>query len=167
MLRLSALKKSLRSSGTCCAVCGCTNNQAKLNLWLQEQCFEHAPRTKRECCCESRYSFHRPPRDEEPRRMWLKQLNLKKPPKTLYVCSFHFVDKKPTEEHLHPALWLGYERPPEKRRRMLKKTDSSVTSITGMISCVWRTQHRSICHVLPFSEQFKCNVRLDCWSVRY
>lgn len=138
---------SLRSSGTCCAVRGCANNQAKLNLWLKEQCFEHEPRTNRECCCESpsRYSFHRLPRDEELRRMWLKQLNLKKPPKTLYVCSFHFVEKKPTEEHPHPTLWLGYERPPEKRRRVLKRTDSSVTKITGMISCVWRTQHCSIC----------------------
>ena len=130
------LKMSLRTSGTCCAVRGCTNNQTKLNLWLQEQCFEHAPRTKRECACENRYSFHRLPKDEEPRRMWLKKLNLKRPPKTLYVCSFHFVDKKPTEEHPHPTLWLGYERPPEKRRRVLKRIDSSVTRITGMISCV-------------------------------
>ena len=61
------------------------------------------------------------------------------------VCSFHFVDKKPTEEHPHPTLWLGYERLLEKRHRVLKRTDSSVTRITGMISCVWRTQHCSIC----------------------
>lgn len=99
-------------------------------MWLQEQCFEHAPRTKRECGCETRYSFHRLPRDEEPRRMWLKNLNLKKPPQTLYVCSFHFIDKKPTEEHPHPSLWLGYDKPPEKRRRVLRRFDSSSTRTT-------------------------------------
>uniref|UniRef100_A0A8C6UA01 Uncharacterized protein n=1 Tax=Neogobius melanostomus TaxID=47308 RepID=A0A8C6UA01_9GOBI len=46
---------------------------------------------------------------------------------TLKVCSFHFVDKKPTEEHPHPTLWLGYDKPPEKRRRVLRRFDSSVT----------------------------------------
>ncbi len=35
----------------------------------------------------------------EARRLWLKALNLKKPPKFLYVCSFHFVDGRPTENH--------------------------------------------------------------------
>ncbi|KAJ8375535.1 hypothetical protein SKAU_G00061150, partial [Synaphobranchus kaupii] len=116
---------SLRSSGTCCAVSGCTNNQTKLNLWLQQQCVEHAPRTKKDCSCNQRYSFHRLPTDEESKRMWMKNLNLKRPPKTLYVCSFHFVDKKPTEENPHPTLLLGYERPPEKRRRVLTRIDSS------------------------------------------
>uniref|UniRef100_A0A671UHG4 THAP-type domain-containing protein n=1 Tax=Sparus aurata TaxID=8175 RepID=A0A671UHG4_SPAAU len=103
---------------------------------------------KRRCRLDgasSRYSFHRLPRDEELRRMWLKQLNLKKPPKTLYVCSFHSVDKKPTEEHPHPTLWLGNERPPEKRRRVLKRTDSSVTRITGMISCELCAAAKSSC----------------------
>lgn len=53
--------------------------------------------------------------------MWLRNLNLKKPPKTLYVCSFHFVDKAPSEENPYPTLWLGYYRPPEKRRRVLQR----------------------------------------------
>ncbi|XP_047430615.1 piggyBac transposable element-derived protein 3-like isoform X2 [Mugil cephalus] len=118
---------ALRSSGTCCAVRGCTNNQTKLNLWLKEQCFEHAPQTKRECCCENRFSFHRLPKDEEHRRMWLKNLNLKKPPQTLYVCSFHFVDKKPTEENPHPTLWLGYVK-------SLEMFDSSVTRTSADVS---------------------------------
>uniref|UniRef100_A0A667W8G4 THAP-type domain-containing protein n=1 Tax=Myripristis murdjan TaxID=586833 RepID=A0A667W8G4_9TELE len=134
---------SLRSSGTCCAVRGCTNNQRKLNLWLDEQCFEHAPRTKRECSCVQRYTFHRLPTDEEARRMWLKNLNLKRPPKTLYVCSFHFIDKKPTEENPHPTLWLGYDRPPDKKRRVLRRIDSSVSeepSSTSVHSCDAQTQ---------------------------
>ncbi|XP_055032015.1 uncharacterized protein [Misgurnus anguillicaudatus] len=99
----------------------------KLNMWLQQQCVEHVPKTKRDCPCDKRYSFHRLPTDEEFKRIWLKNLNLKKPPKTLYVCSFHFVDKKPTEENPHPTLWLGYERPPEKKRRVLKRIYSSPT----------------------------------------
>ncbi|XP_053183953.1 uncharacterized protein LOC128367339 [Scomber japonicus] len=63
--------------------------------------------------------------------MWLKNINLKKPPKTLYVCSIHFVDKKPTEENPHPTLWLGYVKPPEKRRRILKRIDSSTVRRTS------------------------------------
>ncbi|XP_024124610.1 uncharacterized protein si:dkey-56d12.4 [Oryzias melastigma] len=60
--------------------------------------------------------------------MWLKNLNLKKPPKTLYVCSFHFVDKAPTEENPYPTLWLDYSTPPKKKRRwVLQIPDSSVT----------------------------------------
>ncbi|XDV26614.1 hypothetical protein PO909_030270 [Leuciscus waleckii] len=136
---------SLRSSGTCCAVRGCTNNQTKLNLWLQQQCVEHVPRTKRDCSCDKRCSFHRLPTDEECKKMWLKNLNLKRPTKTLYVCSFHFVDKKPTEENPHPTLWLGYEKPPEKRRRVLKRIDSSATRTSGMISDLGRTQHCIAC----------------------
>ncbi|KAJ8278435.1 hypothetical protein GJAV_G00087590 [Gymnothorax javanicus] len=116
---------SLRSSGTCCAARGCTNNHTKLKLWLDRPCFDHAPRTKRDCPCVKLYAFHRLPKEEEARRMWLKNLNLKRPPKTLYVCSFHFVDKKPTEENPSPTLWLGDDRPPEKRRRVLKRIDST------------------------------------------
>lgn len=146
---------SLRSSGTCCAVRGCTNNQRKLNLWLDEQCFEHAPSTKRDCSCVQRYSFHRLPTDEEARRMWLKNLNLKKPPKTLFVCSFHFTDKKPTAENPNPTLWLGYHRSPEKRRRrVLKRIDSSARSnvTSGMISGVVRTENYCICLVMTARE---------------
>ncbi|XP_042350772.1 uncharacterized protein LOC121949214 [Plectropomus leopardus] len=123
---------SLRSSGTCCAVRGCHNNQARLNLWLEQECYEHAPSTKRHCSCEQRYRFYRLPKDEEARTAWLQNLNLKKPPKTLYVCSFHFVDKKPTEEHPHPTQWLGEEKPPKKKkkkkRRALKSIDNSTTT---------------------------------------
>ncbi|KAG1928313.1 uncharacterized protein LOC120477253 [Pimephales promelas] len=49
--------------------------------------------------------------------MWLKNLNLKTPPKQLFVCSFHLVDKKPTHDNPYPTLFLGYEKPPEKKRR--------------------------------------------------
>ncbi|XP_035853758.1 uncharacterized protein LOC118494305 [Sander lucioperca] len=55
--------------------------------------------------------------EDEPKRTWLKNVNLKEPPKHLFVCSFHFVDKKPTQDNPYPTLVLGYEKPPEKRRR--------------------------------------------------
>uniref|UniRef100_A0A8C5GQP8 Zinc finger protein 883-like n=1 Tax=Gouania willdenowi TaxID=441366 RepID=A0A8C5GQP8_GOUWI len=111
---------SLRSSGVCCAARGCTYNSKKLKLWLDQVCFEHSPKTKRECSCARRYRFYRMPTEEEPKNMWLKNLCLKSPPKTVYVCSFHFVDKKPTEENPFPTLWLGLNTPQK------KKSDSSV-----------------------------------------
>ncbi len=95
-------KIALKISGTTCAVRGCTYNQTKLNLWLKEQCYIHNPKVRAE------------------------YLNLKKPPKTLYVCSFHFVEKttedNPYPTHSHPPLpplfFLGYEKSPEKRCRL-------------------------------------------------
>ncbi|XP_034043800.1 uncharacterized protein LOC117525943 isoform X1 [Thalassophryne amazonica] len=47
-------------------------------------------------------------------------------------CDQRIVRKStlPTEEHLHPTFWLGYDRPPEKRRRVLKRTGSSVSTTT-------------------------------------
>lgn len=119
---------ALQRSGTTCAVRGCTYNQTKLNLWLKEQCYIHKPKVRAECTCERWYSFHRLPIEDEAKRNWLKNLNLKKPPKTLYVCSFHFVEKKPTEDNPYPTLFLGYEKPPEKRRRLLRRDDSSFST---------------------------------------
>ncbi len=120
---------ALQRSGTTCAVRGCTYNQTKLNLWLKEQCYYiHKPKVRVECTCERWYSFHRLPIEDEAKRNWLKNLNLKKPPKTLYVCSFHFVEKKPTEDNPYPTLFLGYEKPPEKRRRLLRRDDSSFST---------------------------------------
>ncbi|XP_051515445.1 zinc finger Y-chromosomal protein 2-like isoform X2 [Myxocyprinus asiaticus] len=122
---------SLRSSGTTCAVHGCTHNRVKLNLWLKQECCVHRPKTKADCSCQRWYSFHRLPKEDEAKRAWLTNLNLKKPPKTLYVCSFHFVDKKPTQDNPYPTLFLGYERPPEKRRRVTRREDECF--LTGIV----------------------------------
>ncbi|XP_039525901.1 uncharacterized protein LOC120478179 [Pimephales promelas] len=73
-------------------------------------------------------TFTPPPKNEESLRLWLKALNLKKPPKRPYVCSFHFVDKRPTEDHPIPEKWLGYEVPiktPRRRVQRLADTDDS------------------------------------------
>ena len=108
-------------SGAHCAVSGCMNNKRNLNIWLDRECVIHLPKTKRECTCPPRFSLHPKPKDDLDSRMWLKNLNLKSPPKALYVCSFHFVDKKPTTEHPYPTLYLGYEAKLPKTRRVLKR----------------------------------------------
>lgn len=113
-------------SGTTCAVRGCHYNRKKLNVWLKQECYDHKPLTKSDCSCPQWYHFYRLPTDEEDRRIWLRNLYLKRPPKALYVCSFHFVDKKPTEKNPYPTLWLGHRIPPEKKRRVIKKETTDV-----------------------------------------
>ncbi|KAK0135787.1 hypothetical protein N1851_028351 [Merluccius polli] len=121
---------ALKSSGTTCAVCGCTYNRTKLNNWLKSECFDHKPKKKGECSCPKWYSFHRLPiDDDEKKRSWLKNLNLKYPPKCCYVCSFHFVDKAPTEENPNPTLYLGYEMPPERKRQRVVSVDNSEVEV--------------------------------------
>ncbi len=70
---------------------------SSIKKYLQDICFDHNPRTAAECGCGAPYDLHAPPKGVEARRLWLKALNLKKPPKFPYVCSFHFVDGRPTE----------------------------------------------------------------------
>lgn len=109
----------LRSSGTTCAARGCTHNWSKLKNWMRSECFDHKPKTRKECPCPQWYRFHRLPTDYEARENWLKNLRLRKPPKALYVCSFHFVDKKPTDENPYPTLFLGSEDPQSEKRPRL------------------------------------------------
>lgn len=91
--------------GTCCSVRGCHNSSWKKKLSLFEQCFKHGKR--RSECCGPAFNLYAPPAKEEERHLWLQALNLKHPPKRAYVCSFHFVDNKPTTLHPYPEKWLG------------------------------------------------------------
>ncbi|KAG1946696.1 transcriptional repressor p66-alpha [Pimephales promelas] len=70
-----------------------------------------------------------PPDTDSESRTWLKALNLKKPPRTVYVCSYHFVDQKPTKDNPFPELWLGYNRPPQPKRRQLTQRTTVSTQI--------------------------------------
>ncbi len=72
---------------------------SSIKKYLLDICFDHNPRTAAECGCGAPYDLHAPPKGVEARRLWLKALNLKKPPTFPYVCSFHFVDGRPTENH--------------------------------------------------------------------
>ncbi|KAK7929860.1 hypothetical protein WMY93_006255 [Mugilogobius chulae] len=72
----------------------------------EPHCYDHGkPRSE---CCGPLFNLHGPPSKEEHLRGWLKALNLEKPPKRPYVCSYHFVDGKPTPAHPFPEKWLGY-----------------------------------------------------------
>ncbi|XP_030256939.1 zinc finger protein 2 homolog isoform X1 [Sparus aurata] len=120
-------------SGTTCAVAGCHNNSRKLKVFSETFCLEHQ-QARQTCPCPAPYALHGMPRKEERRLAWLAALRLKYPPKRVFVCSFHFVDKKPTELHPDPELYLGYDRPPTKRRRKLIRTIVSQTATSSSSS---------------------------------
>ena len=102
-----------------CAVSGYHNNWTKRNQTLHYNCFDHGK--KRSECCGPTFTLHRPPTKYEDLRPWLKALNFKKPPKYPFVCSYHFVDGKPTPEHPYPEKWLGYNAPLKRPRRVLER----------------------------------------------
>ena len=104
-------------SSLICSVRGCHNNWRKRRLFLESECFQHKKRGSE--CCGAPFNLFPPPSTEEYLRSWLKALTLKQPPKKPYVCSYHFVDGKPTAEHLIPEKWLGYETQAKERRRVL------------------------------------------------
>lgn len=108
-----------------CSVHGCYNNWKKKNWSLQQECFAHGKR--RGECCGPAFNLYPPPHGEQDRRLWLRALNLKKPPKKPYVCSFHFVDGKPTIQHPYPEKWLGYEAPERRPRRQLVRRSGKFT----------------------------------------
>ncbi|KAM4524927.1 uncharacterized protein PAE49_001045 isoform 2-T2 [Odontesthes bonariensis] len=118
--------KRKNGSGTTCAVVGCTNSRKHLNEWLDRECFDHKPATKRQCPCPPLFTFFRKPDTDSESRAWLKALDLKKPPRNVFVCSHHFADKRPTEDNPFPELWLGcnrFTRP--KRRQLTERTAAS------------------------------------------
>ncbi|XP_037550252.1 uncharacterized protein LOC119426742 [Nematolebias whitei] len=119
------------SPGSTCAVVGCHNSSRKLKDELETYCFAHQ-QLRKACVCPARYELHSMPRKEDRKRAWLAALKLKYPPKRVYVCSFHFIDKKPTELHPDPELYLGYDRAPPKKRRQLIRTTVSQTASSNI-----------------------------------
>ena len=115
------------SSGSTCAVVGCHNNSRKFKILSETSCFEHQ-QLRRNCPCPAPYALHSMPRNDERKTAWLAALKLKHPPKRVYVCSFHFFKKKPTELHADLELYLGYDRPPPKKRRKLIRLTVSETA---------------------------------------
>lgn len=109
------------SSGSTCAVPGCHNNSKKLKSFQENICIEHQ-KSRNECPCAAPYSLHCMPTKAERKRAWLSALKLKTPPKRVYVCSFHFVDKKPTELHPDPELYLGHDQPQLSKRKQIQET---------------------------------------------
>lgn len=97
-----------------CAARNCQNNGQALRAWLGRVCFEHRPSLKAECSCPPLYDFHKLPKENVARKMWLKALRLTEVPQNCYVCSVHFADKRPSNAHPYPELYLGIEMKPEK-----------------------------------------------------
>ncbi|XDV25732.1 hypothetical protein PO909_029600, partial [Leuciscus waleckii] len=119
-------------SSIICLVKGCHNNWIKRQEQLNKLCYEH--NVKRSECCGAVYDSHPPPKDEEHLRQWRKALNLKCPPKRPYVCSYHFMDGKPTDEHPYPEKWLGYDVPAKKSRRVLNRLSDSDASMSVSVA---------------------------------
>lgn len=120
-------------SGTTCAVVGCIHNSRKLKDFMNGACYDHKVNRK-SCGCPAPYALHSMPRDAK--REWLAALKLKHPPKRVFVCSFHFVEHKPTELHPNPELYLGYERPPPVKRRKLTRCQDTASKASASTSTV-------------------------------
>ncbi len=106
-----------------CSVRGCHNNWTERREQLHQLCYKH--NAKQSECCGTLDNLHPPPKEEGHLRQWLKALNLKRPPKRPYVCSYHFMDGKPTDEHPYPEKRLGYDAPVKKSVIFASKKSSS------------------------------------------
>ena len=122
------------NSGAHCAVNGCNRNQKQLNRILDVQCFDHKPLLQRNCSCDPPFRLHMMPKDADSRRLWLAALRRKNPPKTVFVCSYHFVDRKPTAENQVPELYLGYEKIVKKRRVLVRSAQNENVNCQHTVS---------------------------------
>ncbi|KAL2095746.1 hypothetical protein ACEWY4_007894 [Coilia grayii] len=123
-----------------CSVRGCHNTWKKRRLAMEKTCFDHG-RTRAECCGPP-FNLHRIPSSDEGRRMWLKALNRKNPPKLPYVCSFHFVDGKPSVQHPNPEKWLGYDTPPPKKAQAPSASSASQETDMETAAMTKESTHR-------------------------
>ncbi|XP_052395295.1 transcriptional repressor p66-alpha isoform X1 [Carassius gibelio] len=148
------------SSGSTCAVSGCYNNSKKLKSFQENICEEHQ-RTRSECPCPAPYALHCMPSKEDSKQAWLAALKLKNPPKRVYVCSFHFVDKKPTELHPDPELYLGHNRPHQGRRKQLHEADGPGEKMSEDAVRQTRSQKRALERDAPAPEADLKRVKLE------
>ena len=113
-------QQNSRSSGAHCSVKGCSRNQRQLNGLLDQECFDHKPLARRNCKCEAPFRLFKMPDDPVTRRLWLAALRRETPPKNVFVCSFHFLDRQPTAQNPIPELFLGHEKGAKKRRKLVR-----------------------------------------------
>ncbi|XP_043079315.1 GATA zinc finger domain containing 2Ab isoform X1 [Puntigrus tetrazona] len=148
------------SSGSTCAVSGCYNNSKKLKSFQENVCVEHQ-KIRNECPCPAPYALYCMPTKEERKRAWLAALKLKSPPKRVYVCSFHFVDKKPTDLHPDPELYLGHNRPLQGRRKQLQEAEGLGEKMSEDAVRQTRSQKRALERDAPASEADLKRVKLE------
>ncbi|XP_067271988.1 GATA zinc finger domain containing 2Ab isoform X2 [Pseudorasbora parva] len=101
------------------------------------------------------------PTKDERKRAWLAALKLKNPPKRVYVCSFHFVDKKPTELHPDPELYLGHNRPEQGKRKLIQEADGLGEKMSEDAVRQTRSQKRALERDSPASEADLKRVKLE------
>lgn len=123
------------SSGSTCTAVGCHNNSRKLKNLSETFCLEHQ-QLRKACPYLRPYTLHIILRKEDRKLAWLAALRLKYPLKRVYVCSFHFVDKKPTELHPDMELYLGYDQPPPKKRTKLLRATVTQTAVSASSSSI-------------------------------
>uniref|UniRef100_A0A671M0W6 GATA zinc finger domain containing 2Ab n=2 Tax=Sinocyclocheilus anshuiensis TaxID=1608454 RepID=A0A671M0W6_9TELE len=128
----------------CCI--GLLQKLKKLKSFQENICAEHQ-KIRNECPCPARYALHCVLSKEERKQAWLAALKLKNPPKRVYVCAFHFVDKKPTELHPDPELYL--------------ETDGLVEKMSEDAVRQTRSQKRALERDAPASEADLKRVKLE------
>ena len=114
----------IKVSGRYCCVTGCSHSDYNLfHSWGKVRCEKHnCPRNTMDCNCNLPYQLHPFPTEAkkpEIRLKWLQLINREKhsvkknqlwvPGKTARVCSEHFIDGSPTENHPYPTEKLGYD----------------------------------------------------------
>ncbi|TRY81743.1 hypothetical protein DNTS_031657 [Danionella cerebrum] len=148
------------SSGSTCAVPGCYNNSKKLKSFLESLCVEHQI-IRADCPCPAPYALHCMPNKEERKLAWLEALKLKNPPKRVYICSFHFVDKKPTDLHPDPELYLGRDRPQHGKRKQVQEEEDNGEKMSEDAGRQTRSQKRALERDAPASEADVKRVKLE------
>ncbi|XP_056615513.1 GATA zinc finger domain containing 2Ab isoform X2 [Triplophysa dalaica] len=149
------------SSGSTCAVSGCFNNSKKLKSFQESICVDHQ-KIRDECPCPPLYALHSMPAKDERKHAWLAAIKLKSPPKRVYVCSFHFVDKKPTELHPDPELHLGHNRPDQSKRKQVQDADGSDGEMMSEeVVRLTRSQKRALEKESPAAEADLKRVKLE------
>lgn len=117
-------KKYKKVGGSSCAVNSCPNNRKKLQLWKNSMCEIHKE-VHDQCPCLIPFKFYTMPTDEHIKLEWIKAISRKILPKTVYVCSKHFLDGMPTQRNPFPKLKLGYERKVTPGRRKLQRQEAA------------------------------------------
>ncbi len=115
-------------SGKCCAVKGCHNSYRKLKNFLDQECYEHKPKTRSDCQCPRPFKLHKMRPTDESRRQWLAALNWNFPPVTsTYAPSTLWTDNQ-RQKILIPTF-AGYDRPLRRREdddRVRRRWDYSL-----------------------------------------
>ena len=140
-------RQNKQGSGANCAVNGCSWNQRKLNSLLNLPRFDHKSLLKKDCSCTPPYKLHRMLDDPDLKKQWLAALKRTFPPQNLFVCSYHFVGKKPTTENPVPELFLRYTKVVKSRRVLVRSrgnTENSLAVLSVSGQRKWKSSGSSV-----------------------